>query len=383
MYQESLSIQFSDSENSENKNFVSSESNFSPQIFNFHSQNGSDDIVSPTPYNSNNIENSNKPNGDVNIEQDITLPDTPHIKGIAVKAKGHKKVYVDGDNRPQNEKSKEGTMIVFKIILKEYLPKFKVKPLNKIKIIREIENDIHKGFKTIIIVENKVVCKISHDKNFNVNVVKKLKHFVYNKYLLEFCMDLLIQYKLIPQRLKFQRLDHNKIIKEDNRSANLRFLDMTILEFISQNPFNKKILLLFKKNDNNKISIFISNMVVKDYVDIFTFKKELEELDYAKDLGQEKIEEIKKIFKRADTLLNEVFFKSNEKEKKRTAEDDKKSITNNNKAKKKINLFYYSISLFYLLNFRYYYESKKERKKKKKKIFEIKKTTRQAEGNGD
>lgn len=372
MYQESLSIQFSDSENSENKNFISSESNFSPQIFNFHSQNGSDDIVSPTPYNSNNIENSNKPNGDVNIEQDITLPDTPHIKGIA-----------DGDNRPQNEKSKEGTMIVFKIILKEYLPKFKVKPLNKIKIIREIENDIHKGFKTIIIVENKEVCKISHDKNFYVNVVKKLKHFVYNKYLLEFCMDLLIQYKLIPQRLKFQRLDHNKIIKEDNRSANLRFLDMTILEFISQNPFNKKILLLFKKNDDNKISIFISNMVVKDYVDIFIFKKELEELDYAKDLGQEKIEEIKKIFKRADTLLNEVFFKSNEKEKKRTAEDDKKSITNNNKAKKKINLFYYSISLFYLLNFRYYYESKKERKKKKKKIFEIKKTRRQTESNGD
>lgn len=330
-------------------------------------KNDSDNIQGPNTYDSNNIENNNEHNEDVNEEQYPTSPETKEGKQ---------------NDKNKNDKNKEVEMICFHTILKVYLPKFKEKSLNNIKIIEEIEIDIHKGIKTTKIVENIEVNKIFHDKNFNVNLIKRIKHFMYNEYLLIFFMNLLNLFGLIRPGLKFQRLEHNKIIKEDNRSVNLRFLDMTIIEFLSQNPFNKQILLRFKKDDNNIISIFISNMVVKDYVDIFTFKKELEELDYATNLGQEKIEEIKKIFKRADTLLKKVFNKSNGKEKKRADEDDKKPIKNNSEIEKNTNRYYYSIFLFYLINFRYYYESKKERKKKKKKIYEIKKTTRPTKNNG-
>lgn len=358
MYEQSPSYPLSDSLLS----FLSA--NDSPQGINNNPSppNESDKIQGANLYNINIIENRKEHNGDANEDQAPTSPDTPH--------------------RRQNDKSKEEEMTCFHTILKVYLPKFKETPFNKIIIIKEIQIDIHKGFKTKIIVENKEVIKIIHDKNHNVNLIKKLKCFMYNEYLLIFFMNLLNLFGLIPPGLKFQRLDHNKIIKEDNRSANLRFLDMTIIEFLSQNPFNKQILLRFKKDDNNIISVFISNMVVKDYVDIFTFKKELEELDNASNLGQENIKEIKKIFKRADILLKKVFNKSNGKEKKRADEDDKKPINNNSKIEKKTNIYYYSIFLFYLFNFRYYYESKKERKKKKKKIFKIKKTTRPTKNNG-
>ena len=172
---------------------------------------------------------------------------------------------------------------------------------------------------------------------------------------------------------------------------------MRIVDFLSIEPFNNSIILkiILKYKDNyNKYVNFLFNMTLKDYVKIFTFKKELDE--YITDLNEEDIAKIKTIFFRADTLLNNEDFskeriESND-EKKNLGKDDIKSLDNinnktereidnninnnktktekvnniNNKTEKEIDIIYYSNFVRYLLNFINYYESMKERKNENK-----------------
>ena len=168
---------------------------------------------------------------------------------------------------------------------------------------------------------------------------------------------------------------------------------MKIVDFLSIEPFNKRLILkiLLKYKDNyNKYVNFIFNMTLRDYIKIFTFKKEIE--DNITDLSEEDIAKIKTIFVRADTLLNNEDFskeriESND-EKKNLGKDDTKSLDNiNNKTerereidininnnKTEIDITYYSTFVLYLFNFILYYESMKERKRKRnenRKLFKF------------
>ena len=129
-------------------------------------------------------------------------------------------------------------------------------------------------------------------------------------------------------------------------------------------------------------------MTLRDYIKIFTFKKEIE--DNITDLSEEDIAKIKTIFVRADTLLNNEDFskeriESND-EKKNLGKDDTKSLDNiNNKTerereidininnnKTEIDITYYSTFVLYLFNFILYYESMKERKRNEnRKLFKF------------
>ena len=290
---------------------------------------------------------------------------------------------------PQNNESKE-VFFSDKRINQEILQRLNLKEnLKSIQIVcnEETVNDLHKGNKTEI--KNS---KIVHDKQYNVNIMKTNKARIFNKYLLNFVILFLQLFNLISTpHIKFKKLNYEEIIHNNNKSDNLSYLNMKIVDFLSIEPFNKRLILkiLLKYKDNyNKYVNFIFNMTLRDYIKIFTFKKEIE--DNITDLSEEDIAKIKTIFVRADTLLNNEDFskeriESND-EKKNLGKDDTKSLDNiNNKTerereidininnnKTEIDITYYSTFVLYLFNFILYYESMKERKRNEnRKLFKF------------
>ena len=292
---------------------------------------------------------------------------------------------------PQNNESKE-VFFSDKKKNQEILQRLNLKEnLKSIQIVcnEETVNDLHKGNKTEI--KNS---KIVHDKQYNVNIMKTNKARIFNKYLLNFVILFLQLFNLISTpHIKFKKLNYEEIIHNNNKSDNLSYLNMKIVDFLSIEPFNKRLILkiLLKYKDNyNKYVNFIFNMTLRDYIKIFTFKKEIE--DNITDLSEEDIAKIKTIFVRADTLLNNEDFskeriESND-EKKNLGKDDTKSLDNiNNKTerereidininnnKTEIDITYYSTFVLYLFNFILYYESMKERKRKRnenRKLFKF------------
>ena len=204
---------------------------------------------------------------------------------------------------PQNNESKE-VFFSDKRINQEILQRLNLKEnLKSIQIVcnEETVNDLHKGNKTEI--KNS---KIVHDKQYNVNIMKTNKARIFNKYLLNFVILFLQLFNLISTpHIKFKKLNYEEIIHNNNKSDNLSYLNMKIVDFLSIEPFNKRLILkiLLKYKDNyNKYVNFIFNMTLRDYIKIFTFKKEIE--DNITDLSEEDIAKIKTIFVRADTLLN-------------------------------------------------------------------------------
>jgi hypothetical protein len=291
---------------------------------------------------------------------------------------------------PQNNESKE-VFFSDKKKIQEILSRLNSKEnLKSIQIVcnEETVNDLHKGNKTEI--KNS---KIVHDKKYNVNIMKTNKARIFNKYLLNFVILFLQLFNLISTpHIKFKKLNYEEIIHNNNKSDNLSYLNMKIVDFLSIEPFNKRLILkiLLKYKDNyNKYVNFIFNMTLRDYIKIFTFKKEIE--DNITDLSEEDIAKIKTIFVRADTLLNNEDFskeriESND-EKKNLGKDDTKSLDNinnktererelviniNNKTETEIDIIYYSNFVLYLFNFIYYYESMKKRKKNEnRKLFKF------------
>ena len=103
---------------------------------------------------------------------------------------------------------------------------------------------------------------------------------MFNGILLNFFMELLQSLKMISKGVKFKKLNHRVIIHNNNGKDNLKNLDITIIELLSSQPFNKKILGGLNFNENNKrYDNFLNNMTVRYYVN--TFKKEFEDLYYA------------------------------------------------------------------------------------------------------
>ena len=219
--------------------------------------------------------------------------------------------------------------------------------------------------------------EVLHDKKFNVNIMKTIKASMFNKYLLNFFICFLQIFKLISTlSIILKKLNYDEIIHNNTKSVNLNHINMKIVDFLSIDPFNKKIILkiILKYKDNyNKYINFIFKMTLRDYIKIFTFKKELEDYIAETDLSKEDIAKIKTIFVRADTLLNNKDFSKERNEsddkKKYLGKDDTKSLDNINN-KTEIDCKYFSTFILYLFNFIYYYESMKKKNEKKNEKYD-------------
>ena len=179
--------------------------------------------------------------------------------------------------------------------------------------------------------------KGKHTKHSNDNMIKKIKSHLLD-YLILFVNNILnslFSDNKIKSYIKIMKnnksvndpkkedlikhLDYNKIMNKTEKQINLKFLKMPLKDFLSQDisekyktldkNTNKRIIeeILINENDNEIINCVFKRLTLGDWIDIFTYKKELENLE---DLGFSNKENNKFImdnFIRVDKLLEKIY----------------------------------------------------------------------------
>ena len=118
-----------------------------------------------------------------------------------------------------------------------------------------------------------------HDKMKNDNIIKKLKSYLINTYILNF-LNKIIKNIYPYDEIKLFKIDY-KYINELKKEKELNYLKMTLKQLYSQNispkkiyhekDYNKKIIEeLIKKNDTIN---FVFNLTYKDFIELFIHKK--------------------------------------------------------------------------------------------------------------
>ena len=191
-----------------------------------------------------------------------------------------------------------------------------------------------------------------HNRMASDNIIKKIKAGIF-KYLAQF-LNNVINYEKTPK-------ENNKIFKIDycyinqlNREKDLRYLNMPLKDLFSLldvspkykniNIQSNKIYIKRLLNEQTDEAIkFAFNMTFRDWLDIFSFKKEVKDLlnEYnIRDDNDTVCKKIKESLVGVDDLLN-------------------------NLVKKEENKKYFSNFTFYLYNYEYWFFKKKGRKSKR------------------
>ena len=190
-----------------------------------------------------------------------------------------------------------------------------------------------------------------HDKMAADNIIKKIKAEFF-KYMVLFINNIICTINLIYNH-KIYKIDY-ELINRLNREIDLKYLNMTIKDLLSLDvsPKYKKIETESNKNYIEKIlngkSLnedikFAFNMTFRDFIDIFSYKKNVKELlnEYkVNDDNDDICNKIEKSLVGVDDLFN------------RIAKSD-----NNDK-------YYFSNFVFYLYNYEKWFFMKRGRKKK-------------------
>ena len=167
-----------------------------------------------------------------------------------------------------------------------------------------------------------------HDKMCSDNIIKKVKSAIFN-YILFFLNNILssADETCSLYNIKLSRLNY-KYVDELKKEKELEILNMTLKEIFSKDispkikkfnsNFNKQIIENILNNKNKKVDntvLFVFNMTLRNWLDIFTLKKsvidiinEYKDKNY-KDIDSEKIE---KSMVGVDKLLNEIKEKNDE-----------------------------------------------------------------------
>ena len=168
----------------------------------------------------------------------------------------------------------------------------------------------------------------AHNKDSPDNIIKKIKSKLL-EYLLKFINDLLnslkennkVYFNIDNKNEKeenepiIKKIDYNKIVNDMKRQNNLSFLKMELKEFLSNKisskystlskDSNKKTInKLLNKEKDNLIIKYIFNLKFGDWIDIFTYKKEVEDFG---SIDNESIKKIEKYFQKVDSLLKEIY----------------------------------------------------------------------------
>ena len=187
-----------------------------------------------------------------------------------------------------------------------------------------------------------------HDKMKSDNIIKKLKGKIF-EYAILF-LNIISNKK--DKGEKLVNLNYNDYINGLNRKENLKYLNMKLKDLFSQDislrfstkpkDFNKKLIKKILNKNTDETIKFAFNITLRDWLDLFTLKKSVEELlkenNFAdKDIDYGKIKE--SIFDVGE-FLNEIMDK------------------NGNE--------YLTPFIFLLYNYERWFSIKKERKKRKK-----------------
>ena len=209
-----------------------------------------------------------------------------------------------------------------------------------------------------------IIQKGIHTKDSFDNIMKKIKVKIL-EYLILFINNILRNTPLDDNNNKIssvkfminkkepknedliKNLDYNNIINKTKKEANLKFLKMTLGEFLSQKiskkyktlpmDYNKiKIKKIIEEQSNEIITFIFNTLTLGNWIDIFIYKKELNDI-YGY-ISQDKINIIMNKFVRANKLIEEIYnlkYKNN----------------------------YFSCFLIILYNYKRLFSIKKERKK--------------------
>ena len=193
-----------------------------------------------------------------------------------------------------------------------------------------------------------------HDKNKPDNIIKKIKAILF-KSSLTFVNNILN----LNKQKKLLKLDYNKYVNRLKSEENLNLLKMSLKEFFSQD-ISKKYSTKEKKPDHNKIIIdnlindimaqkeenikdninyktimFIFNITFEDFIDIYTYKKSLDDLLNDYKINKNEIDYMR--IKNNIRGINDIF----------------KDITKKNEGK------YFSMFIFYLYNYKRWFYLRK------------------------
>lgn len=174
-----------------------------------------------------------------------------------------------------------------------------------------------------------------HDKNTPDNIVRKIKTKIFeqlvtfvNIIFTSILKDKIKEYlnvcnedkknknKNEKQKL-IKKLNYEYYIQDLKKEKNLEFLDMTIGDLLSleispkfcsfPSDSNKKIIEAIKEGEkDNKIIMFILNLKFRDFLDVFTKKKDLKNID---NFDKDKFLVIENNFPKVETILKDIYEK--------------------------------------------------------------------------
>ena len=201
---------------------------------------------------------------------------------------------------------------------------------------------------------SKVEGREEHNRMTSDNIIKKIKAELF-KYLTQFLNNIINDKKTPEKNNKIYRINYC-FINQLNREIDLRYLNMPLKDLFSllnvspkystKTPESNKIYIKKLLNGQADEAIkFAFNMTLRDWIDIFSFKKEVKDLLNEYNIKDNKniiCKKIKKSLVAVDDLLN-------------------------NLAEKEENQKYFSNFTFYLYNYELWFFKKKGRKSKSKK----------------
>lgn len=157
----------------------------------------------------------------------------------------------------------------------------------------------------------------THDKMMPDNIIKKLKGKIF-EYAILFLNNILNK---TNEKEKLVNLNYKKYINRLKREEDLKYLNMKLKELFSKEiseryttkkkDFNKKLINKVLNQNKDETIKFAFNMTLRDWLDIFTLKKSVEELvkDTDKNIDCEKI---KNSIYGVDTFIKEILDKNDE-----------------------------------------------------------------------
>ena len=183
----------------------------------------------------------------------------------------------------------------------------------------------------IAIIEKKFITLKKHDKYCGDNIIKKIKFKLLeaflkyvNKVINEtFDKEKLMEYNKIlrPFNIKKEKCEDilkiidYRYIDKLNKKRDLSLLHMPFKEIFSKNISPKYLKLrqdsnkliiekLLKEEKENSDITFVLNIKFKDWIDIFTYKKEFDSLI---NLKEERIDNLVQYFEYADKLIYDIY----------------------------------------------------------------------------
>ena len=201
---------------------------------------------------------------------------------------------------------------------------------NKIKYNDIFENNKKPGRKKL-----NDYTKRRHSKNSSDNIIKKIKS-KFLEYSLKF-INKVLNSNLNKKNIAYYNYLLRKKKKEDNfenlikaldykyvnrikKDSELSLLDKSLKEVFSQdisskysrlqNDSNKTIIerIVIDEEDND-IIMFALNLTLREWIDVFIYKKELKDITKINNLSLEKINQLSSLFDRVDNLLLDIYQK--------------------------------------------------------------------------